>query len=204
LLGWIFFVLGLVGLVLPVLQGILFLSLGLYILSREYDWARRWMDKLRRRYPKVFARAEYWMARLGINRRPQSPLEENGDPEPKPLSRMQKSLIVVLLLALIFGSGTIGRIGYLRLGRAWEELQACYKVVDVRNEENGYQVELRRKWAMRNRRYVLRCHFCEPVQVGNSYQFELVPGRRPPMMKRAAGPGEIPDYYTVVEGHLQN
>ena len=46
ILGWLFVLLGIAGLVLPVLQGILFLMIGFYLLSREYHWAQRWMEKL--------------------------------------------------------------------------------------------------------------------------------------------------------------
>jgi uncharacterized protein len=50
-LGWLFLLLGAAGLVLPVLPGVLFLLLGLSILSVEYEWARRWISALRRRFP---------------------------------------------------------------------------------------------------------------------------------------------------------
>lgn len=51
--GWAFIVLGIAGLFLPVLQGILFLLIGLTILSAEYHWARRLIGKLRERFPKA-------------------------------------------------------------------------------------------------------------------------------------------------------
>ncbi|MFN3467638.1 MAG: PGPGW domain-containing protein, partial [Candidatus Brocadiales bacterium] len=51
--GWIFILLGIAGLFLPFLQGILFLLVGLYLLSREYAWAGRLLHKIRERYPKV-------------------------------------------------------------------------------------------------------------------------------------------------------
>lgn len=51
--GWVFIVLGIAGLFLPVLQGILFLLIGLTILSAEYHWARRWIIKLRERFPEA-------------------------------------------------------------------------------------------------------------------------------------------------------
>lgn len=51
--GWFFIVLGVVGLFLPVLQGVLFLLIGLVILSAEYHWARRLLAKLRSRFPKL-------------------------------------------------------------------------------------------------------------------------------------------------------
>jgi uncharacterized membrane protein YbaN (DUF454 family) len=50
-LGWSFLGLGIAGLFLPVLQGILFILIGLTILSTEYHWARRWIVKLRRKFP---------------------------------------------------------------------------------------------------------------------------------------------------------
>jgi uncharacterized membrane protein YbaN (DUF454 family) len=49
--GWLLLVLGAAGLFLPVLPGILFLLIGLSILSVEYDWARRWVTALRQRFP---------------------------------------------------------------------------------------------------------------------------------------------------------
>jgi len=51
--GWSFILLGIVGLFLPILQGVLFLFVGLIILSSEYVWAHRLLTKLRERFPKV-------------------------------------------------------------------------------------------------------------------------------------------------------
>jgi uncharacterized protein YqgC (DUF456 family) len=53
LVGWSFILLGVVGLFLPVLQGVLFLFIGLIILSSEYAWAHRMIVWLRQRFPKV-------------------------------------------------------------------------------------------------------------------------------------------------------
>jgi uncharacterized protein len=50
-LGWMFLVLGAAGIVLPILPGILFVLMGLSILSFEYEWAGRWIAALRRRFP---------------------------------------------------------------------------------------------------------------------------------------------------------
>jgi uncharacterized membrane protein YbaN (DUF454 family) len=50
--GWVFIVLGFVGLFLPVLQGILFLLIGLLLISNEYAWARRLMERFKMRYPQ--------------------------------------------------------------------------------------------------------------------------------------------------------
>jgi hypothetical protein len=51
--GWFFIVLGLLGLVLPVLQGVLFLAIGALLLA-PYVPFFRWMKvKLFRRFPRV-------------------------------------------------------------------------------------------------------------------------------------------------------
>ncbi len=50
-LGWTLILFGIVGLFLPVLQGVLFLILGLLVLSGESETARRWLGKIRERYP---------------------------------------------------------------------------------------------------------------------------------------------------------
>jgi uncharacterized protein len=69
--GWCFILLGIVGLFLPVLQGLLFLFVGLVILSSEYAWAHRLIARLRERFPKVgrvadesAAKAAGWLRRL--------------------------------------------------------------------------------------------------------------------------------------------
>jgi uncharacterized protein len=69
--GWVFIVLGIAGLFLPVLQGILFLLIGLFILSTQYAWAHRLLHKLRERFPKIATqfdkakqKAERWVSPL--------------------------------------------------------------------------------------------------------------------------------------------
>ena len=57
LTGWGFIVLGIAGLFLPILQGILFLLIGLVILSSEYVWAHRLLEKVQKRFPKISAHA---------------------------------------------------------------------------------------------------------------------------------------------------
>lgn len=51
-LGWVFIFLGILGLFLPILQGILFLTIGLILLSRESEWAAAKLDWLKTRYPR--------------------------------------------------------------------------------------------------------------------------------------------------------
>ena len=53
IVGWAFIVLGIVGLFLPILQGVLFLLVGLIILSSEYVWAHHLLTRLRERFPKI-------------------------------------------------------------------------------------------------------------------------------------------------------
>ncbi len=54
--GWCFLVLGVAGLFLPILQGVLFLIVGLIILSSEYVWAHKLLQKLRTRFPQFTSR----------------------------------------------------------------------------------------------------------------------------------------------------
>lgn len=61
--GWTFIALGIAGLFLPVLQGILFLLIGLAILSAEYHWARRWITKLRERFPEADRKLRRFLGR---------------------------------------------------------------------------------------------------------------------------------------------
>ncbi len=61
-LGWGFIVLGILGLFLPVLQGILFLAIGLIFLAKVSPLARLWRRKLSKRYPNLatkLAQAEH-------------------------------------------------------------------------------------------------------------------------------------------------
>ena len=52
-LGYAFLVLGALGMFLPILQGFLFLFVGLIILARHAPWAERLLDQLRRRSPRL-------------------------------------------------------------------------------------------------------------------------------------------------------
>lgn len=70
-LGWMFILLGIAGLFLPILQGILFLLIGLVILSSEYVWAHHVLRKLRDRFPGLSGKADeatekavFWMRRV--------------------------------------------------------------------------------------------------------------------------------------------
>jgi len=76
-LGWAFVLLGILGLFLPILQGILFILIGLIILSTEYIWAHRLVEKLKVRFPKIAqkaheasARAHRWLQHFSPNKPP--------------------------------------------------------------------------------------------------------------------------------------
>lgn len=63
--GLTMLVLGLLGLFLPVLQGILFLLVSGFLLAPYSPTIQRVLDRTRRRYPRTFARARAVRARLG-------------------------------------------------------------------------------------------------------------------------------------------
>ena len=84
-LGWIFIFLGILGLFLPILQGILFLCIGGLLLSSESPRMRLLIMKLGRRYPKLRealtaakGKARAWRDRLRPGRRP----PQAGPPTP--------------------------------------------------------------------------------------------------------------------------
>ena len=63
----IFLMLGVAGLVLPILQGILFLAVGLVILSALSATVRDWLEKHTRKFPKVHKivrDVEAWVVRI--------------------------------------------------------------------------------------------------------------------------------------------
>ncbi len=91
-LGTVLVLLGILGLFLPVLQGILLLFLGLLVLSYEWAPAKRQLDRLRARYPTASARIDAverrvkaWLTRrtaetAETDRRPESAADRDGKP----------------------------------------------------------------------------------------------------------------------------
>jgi uncharacterized membrane protein YbaN (DUF454 family) len=63
-LGWFFVVLGIIGLFLPILQGILFILIGLAILSSRSETIKRFLKHLEKRYPQYHEKIEAWRERL--------------------------------------------------------------------------------------------------------------------------------------------
>jgi len=58
ILGWFLVGLGIVGLFLPFLQGVLFIMIGLAILSSRSTTVKRLLDLLEKRYPDQYQRIE--------------------------------------------------------------------------------------------------------------------------------------------------
>ena len=52
IVGWVFLILGILGLFLPVLQGILFLAIGMVLLSYESPWFKQKIILVEKRFPK--------------------------------------------------------------------------------------------------------------------------------------------------------
>ncbi len=61
--GWVFLVLGILGLFLPILQGLLFLLVGLILLARAQPRFRLLKMRLKKRYPEYAAAFEAAEAR---------------------------------------------------------------------------------------------------------------------------------------------
>ncbi len=64
IIGWIFVGLGILGLFLPVLQGFLFIMIGLAILSSRSRTIRRFLTYLENRYPHRYQRVLYWKEKM--------------------------------------------------------------------------------------------------------------------------------------------
>ena len=58
LLGWFFMVLGVAGLILPFLQGFLFLALGVFVLRDQYLWAANRWAWVQGRWPGAVSKIE--------------------------------------------------------------------------------------------------------------------------------------------------
>jgi len=62
--GWSFLVLGVIGLFLPILQGVLFIMVGLALLSSRSQTIRRLTTYLERRYPEHHRKVEILKKRI--------------------------------------------------------------------------------------------------------------------------------------------
>ncbi len=64
IIGWFFIVLGILGLFLPILQGILFIMIGLVILSSRSELIKRFLKHLEERYPHHHEHIEIWKEKV--------------------------------------------------------------------------------------------------------------------------------------------
>ena len=64
LIGWMFLVAGIAGLFLPFLQGILFIFVGLMILSSQFEWARKVLVNARNRFPKMAEQLDGFLQKM--------------------------------------------------------------------------------------------------------------------------------------------
>ncbi|MBP0447091.1 hypothetical protein J8J14_20145 [Roseomonas sp. SSH11] len=65
-LGWFLIVLGILGCILPFLQGFLFLALGLFVLRDQYLWAANRWTWVQGRWPGAVSRIETTEASLSL------------------------------------------------------------------------------------------------------------------------------------------
>jgi uncharacterized membrane protein YbaN (DUF454 family) len=70
LFGWGFLAVGLAGLVLPILQGWLFITLGSLLLARDVPVFARFVCWAERRFPPLRRVTEGWRNRLGVEHAP--------------------------------------------------------------------------------------------------------------------------------------
>ena len=64
IIGWIFIGLGILGLFLPILQGLLFIMIGLAILSSRSKTIRLFLKSLEKRYPRQYQRVVTWRLKI--------------------------------------------------------------------------------------------------------------------------------------------
>jgi len=64
ILGWSFVVLGILGLFLPFLQGILFILIGLAILSSRSNLIKSFLKHLEERHPRYHERVDVWRKKI--------------------------------------------------------------------------------------------------------------------------------------------
>ena len=62
--GWGLMVLGVVGVILPFLNGTLFLALGMFVMRHQYIWAHRGMGWVSGRWPDMVGKVEAMEARF--------------------------------------------------------------------------------------------------------------------------------------------
>lgn len=64
LAGWGLIAFGVLGIILPVLHGLIFLLLGVFMLREQYPWAANALVPLQRRFPGMMAKMDGMEAKL--------------------------------------------------------------------------------------------------------------------------------------------
>ena len=64
IIGWLFIGLGILGLFLPLLQGVIFIMIGLAILSSRSELVRRFLKHLEERYPHHYEKILAWKEKI--------------------------------------------------------------------------------------------------------------------------------------------
>lgn len=62
--GFLLLFIGVLGVVLPILQGGIFLALGMFVLRHQYMWAHRGMGWIQTRWPNAVRKVEGMEERL--------------------------------------------------------------------------------------------------------------------------------------------
>ena len=64
IIGWFFVLLGIIGLFLPILQGIFFIMIGLAILSSRSEMIKRFLKHVEERFPHQYEQMEVWKEKI--------------------------------------------------------------------------------------------------------------------------------------------
>jgi uncharacterized protein len=63
-LGTVFLIVGVIGIFVPVLQGFLFMAIGIYLLSVSSNSFKGWLDKKLSRFPRFKERYDRYKAKV--------------------------------------------------------------------------------------------------------------------------------------------
>jgi hypothetical protein len=74
-LGWLFIVLGILGLFLPILQGILFLCIGVLLLADDIPPFKRLIERIEHKWPRTRGPLEKARSWLGHKPQPEAEIE---------------------------------------------------------------------------------------------------------------------------------
>jgi uncharacterized membrane protein YbaN (DUF454 family) len=82
-LGVFFLLLGVIGGFLPVIQGWIFVLIGLALLAEELPWVRRRLERLKTRFPKQAEQLERLKTRVTSRRTTHRPAGQKSGAAPK-------------------------------------------------------------------------------------------------------------------------